>query len=169
MKIVDQAEALETVRKPPFRELSENYEKSWPHVFVLVRPGRCTDITGLPSVPAAGLFSVPHASSALLQDELCSSGPVSGDRHGAGRKSSGCVSSKGTGEEETVCFRIQLCFVHETLSDCAEIPCLTLTLGQSALYTSTNTTVAVFTVHTVSIGTVYKDSYMKNNINMFNL
>lgn len=80
--------------------------------------------------------------------------------------------SKGTGEEETVCFRIlpsQLCFVHEALSDCAKNPCLTLKLGQSAHYTSTNTTVAVFTVHTVSIGTVYKDSYMKNNINMFDL
>lgn len=46
---------------------------------------------------------------------------------------------------------------------------LTLTLGQRAYYTSTNRTVAVFTVHTVSIGTVYKESYMKNNINMFNL
>lgn len=79
---------------------------------------------------------------------------------------------RGTGEEDAVCCRIlpsQFCFVSEALSDCAKIPCLTLTLGQSALYTSTNTTVAVFTVHTVSIGTVYKDSYMKNNINMFNL
>lgn len=76
--------------------------------------------------------------------------------------------SEWTGE--AVCFKIlpsQPCL--KALSDCAKFPCLILTLGQSAHYTSTNRTVAVFTVHTVSIGTVYKESYMKNNINMFNL
>lgn len=80
--------------------------------------------------------------------------------------------SKWTGEKKTVCFKILLVsfvLLHEALSDCAKFPCLTLTLEQSAYYTSTNRTVAVFTVHTVSIGTVYKESYMKNNINMFNL
>lgn len=66
-------------------------------------------------------------------------------------------------------FLVSFVLLYEALSDCAKFPCLILTLGQSAHYTSTNRTVAVFTVHTVSIGTVYKESYMKNNINMLNL
>lgn len=66
-------------------------------------------------------------------------------------------------------FLVSFVLLYEALSDCAKLPCLTLTLGQSAHDTSTNRTVAVFTVHTVSNGTVYKESYMKNNINMFNL
>lgn len=64
-------------------------------------------------------------------------------------------------------FLVSFVWLYEALSDSAKFPCLTS--GQSARYTSTNRTVAVFTVHTVSIGTVYKESYMKNNINMFNL
>lgn len=62
---------------------------------------------------------------------------------------------------------LRFILLYEALSNCAKFPCLTLTL--SARDTSTNRTVAVFTVHTVSIGTVYKESYMKNNINTFNL
>lgn len=64
-------------------------------------------------------------------------------------------------------FLVGFVLLYEALSDCAKFPCLALTSGQSARYTSTNRTVAVFTVHTVSIGTVYKESYMKNNIITF--
>lgn len=58
-------------------------------------------------------------------------------------------------------FQVSFVLLYEALSDRAKFSCLTLTLGQSAHYTSTNRTVAVFTVHNVSIGTVYKESYMK--------
>lgn len=72
-----------------------------------------------------------------------------------------------------MCFKIlpsRLCFVNLRLRATVQIShVVLLTLGQSAHYTSTNGTVAVFTVHTVSIGTVYKENYMKNNINMFSL
>lgn len=58
----------------------------------------------------------PGRPSALLQEEHYLSGPspVSGDGHSAERRFTGCVYSKGTGEEKTVCFKIlpsQLCFV----------------------------------------------------------
>lgn len=83
-----------------------------------------------------------------------------------------CTLKKGL-ERRKLCvlrfFLVSFVLLYEALSDCAKLPGLTLTSGQSAHYTSTNRTVAVFTVHTVSIGTVYKESYMKNNINMLNL
>lgn len=66
-------------------------------------------------------------------------------------------------------FLVSFVLLYEALSDCAKFQCLSLTWGHRAHDTSTNRTVAVFTVHTVSIGTVYKESYMKNNINMLNL
>lgn len=100
--------------------------------------------------------------------ELYLSGPVS--RKDTARRGGSRAACSLRGQERTLCVvGLFLVSFALKLSDGAKIPCLTLTLGQSALYTSTNTTVAVFTVHTVSIGTVYKDSYMKNNINMFNL
>jgi len=40
-------------------------------------------------------------------------------------------------------FLVGFVLLYEALSDCAKFPCLTLTLGQSAHYTSTNRTVAV--------------------------
>lgn len=53
-------------------------------------------------------------------------------------------------------FLVSFVLLYEALSDCAKLPCLALPLGPSAHYTSTYRTVAVFTVYTVSIGTVYK-------------
>lgn len=83
------------------------------------------------------------------------------------------MRSKGAEEAKKNCvLRLSLLsfvLLYEALSDRAKIPCLTLTPGQSAHDTSTSRTVAVFTVHTVSIGTVYKESYKQNNINTFNL
>lgn len=65
-------------------------------------------------------------------------------------------------------FLVSFVLLYEALSD--KVPMSYSNCGREcAHYTSTNRTVAVFTVHTVSIGTVYKESYMKNNINMFNL
>lgn len=40
-------------------------------------------------------------------------------------------------------FLVGFVLLYEALSDCAKFPCLTLNLGQSAHYTSTNRTVAV--------------------------
>lgn len=65
-------------------------------------------------------------------------------------------------------FLVGFVLLYEALSD--KVPMSFSNCGRvCARYTSTNRTVAVFTVHTVSIGTVYKESYMKNNINMFDL
>lgn len=176
MKIVDfrmKTEALETVRNPPFRELSKNYENNWPHIC----PRETEASYGHRQIHLCfSRWSLidPGSPFALLQEEHDLSGhsPVNGDEHSAERRFTGCVYSKETGERKLSVLRFFLVgfvMLYEALSDCAKLPCLILSLGQSAHYTSTNRTVAVFTVHTVSIGTVYKESYMKNNINMFNL
>lgn len=176
MKIVDfreKTEALETVRKPPFRELSTNCENQLAAFFCPRETegpyGHGQIHLGLP----CWILSILDAPSALLQEEHYLSGPVSGDGHSAERRFAGCVHSKRDWRGEKPCvlrfFLVSFVLLYEAPSGCAEFPRLTLTSGQSAHYTSTNTTVAVFTVHTVSIGTVYKESYMKNNINMINL
>lgn len=68
MKIVDfreKTEALETVRKPPFRELSEKLREQLAAFFfflILVRPRRRTDVARFTSVVSSAGLSVSWTS-----------------------------------------------------------------------------------------------------------
>ena len=154
-------EALEAARKPPFRKskLREQLATFFCPLETEASYGHCQ------------ILRILERSSPLLQEEHHSPREWAWTR--APRGGSLAVCTLHGQERKKLCvlrfFLVRFVFLYEALTDCANIPCLTQTLGQSAHYTSTNRTVAVFTVHTVSIGTVYKESYMKNNINMFNL
>lgn len=169
-------EALETVRNPPFREPSfkKNYENDWPHIC----PHETEASYGLS--PDSPVFFPSWVSSVLGARSLRprrsatrrAADLQNGDERRAERRFTGCVDSKEAGERKLSVLRFFLVgfTLYEAPCDCAKLPCLIFyRRDKSAHDTSTNRTVAVFTVHTVSIGTVYKESYMKNNINMFNL
>lgn len=138
-------EALETVRNPPFRELSKNYENNWPHICL-----RETEASyGHRQIHLCfSHWSLidPGSPFTLLQEEHDLSGR--GDEHSAERRLTGCVYSKETGGGKLRVLRFFLVsfgMLYEALSDCAKLPsCLILSLGQSAHYTSTNRTCCSF-------------------------
>lgn len=170
MKIVDfrektttTTEALETIRKPPIRELSKRLRRHMDFArFASIGPvGNSVSWTPF-SCAAGGALPVSHSHSLS-----------SGDGQSTERRVLAFCAQKGK-ERRNLCVSqsillVSLVLVYGAPEDCGKIPCLTLTMGQSAYYTSTNRTVAVVTVHTVSTETVYKENYMKNNINMLRL
>lgn len=120
-------EALETVRNPPFRELSQNYENNWPHIC----PRETEASYGHRQIHLC-FFSRrslvdPGSPFALLQEEHVLSGrsPVNGDEHSAERRFTGSVYSKETGERKLSALRFFLVgcvMLYEALSDCAKAP-----------------------------------------------
>lgn len=130
MKIVDfrekTTEALETIRKPPIRELSKRLR---PHM----------DLARFASVSPIG-NSYPGHPSLLLQEEHYLSGTATAFQMGMNGAQRGghWLSVLERDKRRNLCFTVdsssQLCFWYMELpwKDCGKIPCLTLTLGQSA-------------------------------------